>query len=229
LKLKADRVEPPHLTTSNPTPPKMKKNRFSKILRPGKEKEALREQLEEERRERDRATAERLQKLEWQLEQERRQRQEEENARALAMAQEASRKEYEKQQSIKREKTMKVREKMRQEEVKKKARLVSEEKLRELRDHMRLRYALDVEIWNLRNVRGPDRPVVIEKMEKADAVLRTILETMDAWKDTHDSWTDEEWEKIGEVYDRIRAPGKRWWMEEPPWPTTNNMRGRQFS
>jgi len=202
----------------------MKKNRFSKILGKGK-KEELREQLEEERRERDRATAERLQKLEWQLDQERRQRVEEENKRSMAIAQEASRKEYEKHQALKREKTMKVREKVRQEEAKKKARLVSPEKLRELRDHMRLRYALDVEIWNLRNVRGPDRPVVLEKMEKADAVLRTILETMNAWEDTRDSWTAEEWEKIAEVYERIRAPGKRWWMEEPPWSVT----GSQFS
>jgi hypothetical protein len=196
----------------------MKKNRFSKILRPGREKAELEEQLEQERRTRDRQQAERLQHLEWELQQERKKRAEEEEARRFAAAQEASRRDYEKQETLRRERTFKIRERERMQQAKTKAKIVSSEKLRELRDLMRTRYELDVEIWTLRGVRGPDRPVVMEKMERADAVLTTIMETIESWEDTRDSWTADEWEKIGQVYDRLKAPGKRWWREEPPWP-----------
>jgi hypothetical protein len=195
-----------------------KVNRFAKLLRPGKEKERqLLEQQEFERRQRDQETAEQVAKLKWELERERRKHAEEENARAMTIAQEASRREYENLQKLEREKTVKLREKERQSKEKKKQKMVSAEKLRELRDLIRLRYALDVEIWTLRGVRGPDRPIVEEKMEKADAVLHNIRDTILAWEDTRDSWTEEEWDKLGDVYGRITADGKRWWMEKPPW------------
>jgi hypothetical protein len=195
-----------------------KSNRFSKLLRPNKEKERqLLEQQELERRQRDQETANQVAKLKWELERERRKHADEENARAMAAAQEASRREYEKQKTLEREQTVKKREKERLSNEKKKQKMVSAMKLRELRDLIRLRYELDLEIWMLRGVRAPDRPIVEEKMERADAVLHTIIDTLHAWEDTRSSWTTEEWDKLGEVYGRIAEDGKRWWMKNPPW------------
>jgi len=47
--------------------------------------------------------------------------------------------------------------------------------LRSLRELIRDKYRLDVEIWGLRGARKPDRWLVEQKMEKADAVRRLWL------------------------------------------------------
>jgi hypothetical protein len=196
-----------------------KSSRLSKFI-PGRGKEKERqllEQQEAERRQRDQDKEAELSRIRWQLEKERKDWAEKENMRALKAAQEASRIEYEKQQELERAKTIKRREKERQTAQAKKAKQVSPEKLRELRDLIRLRYELDVQIWNLRGVRKPDRPIVEEKMEKADSVLQAIEDTIRSWEDTRSSWTQEEWDKIGDVFHRITLQNKRWWTKNPPW------------
>jgi len=96
-------------------------------------------------------------------------------------------------------------------------RMVSPETLRELRELIRKRYELDVEIWSLRKVRKPDRPVVEEMMERSDAALGEIMNIVQAWDGTEKSWTAGEWEQAQEIIRRIEAEGKRIWVGNPPW------------
>lgn len=95
---------------------------------------------------------------------------------------------------------------------------ISPESLRALRELIRARYALDVEIWGLRDVRMPDRPIAEANMEKADAILHEIYAMVHAWDDTQTSWTPAEWEQAMEVKRRLLDDGKRWWLVSgPPW------------
>jgi hypothetical protein len=185
---------------------------FSKLFS-NKEKAKLLEEQETERRERDRIRDEQFANLQWQFESERKARE----AAEQKAATEASRLAYQEEQKKIQERETSEREKEKEKERKAKARSVSPEKLRELRDLIRLRYELDVEIWNYRGVRLPDRPIVEEKMQRADAVLQQIIDTIRGWGGTEDSWTSEELDKIEEVWHRITAEGKRWWMQDPPW------------
>lgn len=105
----------------------------------------------------------------------------------------------------------------RQDERMRRLHTISTDTLRELRDLIRIRYELDVEIWSLRKVRKPDRPIVEEKMERADAVLTEIFAIVRAWDSTEKSWTKSEWEKAKDIQKRILADGKRQWSSNPPW------------
>jgi hypothetical protein len=94
----------------------------------------------------------------------------------------------------------------------------SPETLRSLRELIRERYQLDVEIWNLRGVRKPDQPLVTVKMQKADDLLEEIMTKVSVWTDNASGhWTDEEWDKVKEIQARLRSPGKRIWAANPPW------------
>jgi hypothetical protein len=95
--------------------------------------------------------------------------------------------------------------------------LVSPNSLFRLRELIRVKYALDIEIWNLRGTRMKDRPFVEVKMERADAVLSEIITTVQAWEGTEKSWTEDEWEKAKELRRRILSGNKRRWLEHPPW------------
>lgn len=89
--------------------------------------------------------------------------------------------------------------------------------LHRLREHIRTKYKLDVEIWSLRNIKKPNREIVEEKMKKADVVLLEIMTITNAWEGTESSWTRWEWKRVMEIRRRILADGKRWWEANPPW------------
>jgi hypothetical protein len=95
--------------------------------------------------------------------------------------------------------------------------LTTPEALRGLRDLIRQRYQLDMFIWSLRDARGPDRPIVIEKMEKADAVLLEIYSMVETWEENDQVWTEEEWALAQKIKERLQAGGKRWWENNHPW------------
>jgi hypothetical protein len=165
------------------------------------------------RQQRERELLERLRRTDEQLELER-------QARAL---EEFERQQRERQAALKRqeiafqEQERADRERREQEAKAARMRMVSPETLRELRELIRTRYELDVEIWSLRKVRKPDRPLVEEKMERSDAALGEIMNIVQAWDGTENSWTAGEWEQAQEIISRIEAEGKRIWAGNPPW------------
>lgn len=105
----------------------------------------------------------------------------------------------------------------RRDERMRKLQTISTDTLRGLRDLIRTRYELDVDIWNLRKVRKPDRHIVEEKMVRADAILSEIFAIVRAWDGTEKSWTKSEWEQAKNIQKRILADGKRRWAGNPPW------------
>lgn len=94
---------------------------------------------------------------------------------------------------------------------------VKPEELRHVRELMRRRYALDLELWELRNAGDYDYEVHTPKLEKADALLmriQTIVFSMDH-RDYFNN--DSEWERFGELKKRVFQDGKRSWVKNPPW------------
>jgi hypothetical protein len=94
---------------------------------------------------------------------------------------------------------------------------VKAEELKDLRELIRRRYALDIEIWEFRDVLPADRQVVLPKLVQADALLakiRRILVFMDR-KDIFEN--ENQYKTFCDIKDRMLAPGKRVWTKQPPW------------
>jgi hypothetical protein len=60
----------------------------------------------------------------------------------------------------------------------------SPETLRRLRELIRERYELDVQIWARRGARRPDLGIVLDKMDNADATMEEILGMLTLWGTT---------------------------------------------
>jgi hypothetical protein len=103
------------------------------------------------------------------------------------------------------------------EDKRKRLRMTNTETLRELRELIRIRYELDVKIWSLRKVRKPDRPMIEEDMERADALMAEIMEIIRAWEGSEAWWSKNEWEQVEQIIDKMNADGKRRWMGNAPW------------
>jgi hypothetical protein len=91
--------------------------------------------------------------------------------------------------------------------------------LREIRELIRRRYELDMIIWRNRNDVEANRPLWQRTMVQSDAILLEIQGKVTKWDNTDNAsgWTSEEWEMAKEIKERLLAPGKRNWAEDPPW------------
>jgi hypothetical protein len=94
---------------------------------------------------------------------------------------------------------------------------IEPENLRNLRELLRQRYALDLEIWSLKSVGVFNRPHVERKMEQADALLRRIRAMVAEWDRREYFRSDLDYEKFKEVKARIELDNKRAWMKNKPW------------
>ncbi|KAH0837642.1 hypothetical protein AYO21_09475 [Fonsecaea monophora] len=93
---------------------------------------------------------------------------------------------------------------------------VSPEELRRVREMMRQRYTLDLEIWGLRNVRNHNREIVEDKMRRADALLACIRATVTAMDGRDYFSRDDDYQKLREIKARVMVGGRNW-MQNPPW------------
>jgi hypothetical protein len=175
---------------------------------------------EQQLQDQQRQLQDQLTRAERQLEQERQVREREHKAREqerqnLARQRDKERRDRERQEKEReqKERERKEREQRRLERLKQ----TSPEALRGLRDLIRTRYALDMEIWSLKGARKPNRPAVEEKMRKADAVLEDINNMVDTWEENDKVWTPQEWGLARDVKKRILEKGKRQWKDNPPW------------
>lgn len=64
-----------------------------------------------------------------------------------------------------------------------------------------------------------NQPLWQKKMAQSDAILLEIQGKVSKWENTEyaSGWTNEEWEMAKEIKERLLAPGKRHWAEDPPW------------
>ena len=192
----------------------------------GKKKRLLRQELEEQRYIvlQKQAQEEAQQRAQWQLQDQLRQaerlleqeryvharQEQEQNALEQSRLERMKKEQWEAEQKAREQKGREQR----------RLKLTSPEALRGVRDLIRTRYALDAEIWSLKGARKPDRPVVEEKIEKADAVLLEIYTIVESWEENDRIWTPQEWELARDIRERILAEGKRWWENNPPWNET---------
>jgi hypothetical protein len=170
-----------------------------------REQERQREEKEERRRLERLLEEERAKREQFEAEQRLKQHQEEERRRAKA--DERRKKDQERQ----------AHEERRRREVDLRRKTNTPEALRNLRELIRTRYELDMEIYRLKDVRGPDRPFVEKKMQRSDAVLAEIWAIVSTWEDNPEIWHKKEWELAVEVRERLFAEGKRLWVNNPPW------------
>lgn len=94
---------------------------------------------------------------------------------------------------------------------------VTPEQLRDLRNLICYRYALDIEIWQLRDVQEYDRDIVREKMRKARAALRKIILTVESLDDRSYFSSEAEYSRFQQIKLRVMEGGKRDWEKHPPW------------
>jgi len=142
------------------------------------------------------------------------------------LAREQLEKQEEERQDIERkrrqsEEKKRQREEQQRQEKQKKIMEASPETLRSLRDLIREKYRLDVEIWGLRGARGPDRWIVEQKMERADTVMQEILAMTMVWEYNRDNsnglWQTAEWERVQDICGRLHNGGIRFWADKPLW------------
>ncbi|KIW07009.1 uncharacterized protein PV09_01904 [Verruconis gallopava] len=93
---------------------------------------------------------------------------------------------------------------------------ITPEELRELRELIRQRYELDLQIWSERFLRPRDRDITEEKIRKADALLNKIRRTVITW-DSPEYFESQDYKVFQEVARRIHLSGKRDWIKDPPW------------
>lgn len=107
---------------------------------------------------------------------------------------------------------------------------ITARELRELRDLIRYRYKLDVQIWGRRDVKPHSRYLIEVDMRKSDAALASIRRKVEEWDSRAYFASDAEYRKFGEIKTRLCAPGKRNWMEHPPWEQSevNGQSGMQY-
>ena len=94
---------------------------------------------------------------------------------------------------------------------------ITAENIRELREMIRYRYGLDIEIWKQRNLKKFMRDRVNENMRRSDAALETIRKTLTSWDRREYFETQEEHDKFKEIKDRLMAGNKIVWADNPPW------------
>jgi chromosome segregation ATPase len=89
--------------------------------------------------------------------------------------------------------------------------------LRKLKDLIRQKYKLDVEIWRDRNSLRNNRPKVLKKMAQADQKLQDIIKSVTLWDNSTGLYSEDEWETAEIIRNRIFKDGKKVWANRPPW------------
>ena len=96
-------------------------------------------------------------------------------------------------------------------------RVVSPDAIRRLRQLMRERYRLDIDIWNKRGVLNANQEHVIDLGEKSDAVLQEIYSIVESWDQSLFNGHPREWEIASRIKDQLAARKAKVWQGSPPW------------
>jgi hypothetical protein len=96
----------------------------------------------------------------------------------------------------------------------------SAENIRRLRELIRERYALDILIWEKRNVQKAVRRKIEPMCKKSDAILQEIYFIVNAWDE--DLFDNQEWEVVKRIKARLpqdssKAGEPAIWGDMAPW------------
>lgn len=100
--------------------------------------------------------------------------------------------------------------------------------VRRLRELIRERYALDIELWAKRDTHRANYPMIMPKCKKADEILQEIYWIVNSWDEK--SFTDEEWDMIEKIRACLRTKQTEnepaYWQSLPPWARDQSERNR---
>ena len=94
---------------------------------------------------------------------------------------------------------------------------ITAQQIRELRELIRYRYSLDIEIWRQRGVKQFKRDKLTENMRRSDAALEVIRRTLLEWDRRELFESDAEHQKFIEIKNRLLRGVKASWVQNPPW------------
>jgi hypothetical protein len=94
---------------------------------------------------------------------------------------------------------------------------ITAENIRELREMIRYRYGLDIEIWKQRGLKGHMRDNLKENMRRSDAALLAIRKTLQDWDRREFFATEEQYQKFQEIKHRLMTGNKMDWEKNKPW------------
>jgi hypothetical protein len=83
---------------------------------------------------------------------------------------------------------------------------INSQDLRECRELIRAKFALDVDVYNLRDVDTRHMALVQDKMRRSEGAMIDIQKLVRGWREAKDQWTAEEWEKVEEIDYRVNGP-----------------------
>ncbi|PPJ50337.1 hypothetical protein CBER1_05919 [Cercospora berteroae] len=85
-----------------------------------------------------------------------------------------------------------------------------------LRSLIREKYALDVEVWDKRDVQQAVRPYLMEKARRSGEILREILNIVSAWDER--DFESAEWMLALQIKSTLLPASKhQFWEKSPPW------------
>jgi hypothetical protein len=93
---------------------------------------------------------------------------------------------------------------------------VTAEEIRDLRELMRQKYSLDLQVWNLRHSHARDKKFLDEKMQKADAALVKIRQTVLSWNSPDFFETKADYQRFISIRGTVMRSTIRIWMKNPP-------------
>ncbi|GIZ45564.1 hypothetical protein CKM354_000872400 [Cercospora kikuchii] len=92
----------------------------------------------------------------------------------------------------------------------------SAQAVRRLRALIREKFAIDVEVWENRNMQGPMRRILMAKAARSDEVMKEILDMVSAWN--RSDFKQEEWILAQQIKERLLSNEQyRSWESLPPW------------
>ena len=99
----------------------------------------------------------------------------------------------------------------------------SAENVRHLRNLIRERYALDLEVWGQRNTHKVNRKIIMPKCERADSILQKIYSIVNSWDQEY--FVAEEYELVLKIKECLQTKelengvsnDAAEWTKIPPW------------
>jgi hypothetical protein len=74
---------------------------------------------------------------------------------------------------------------------------------------IRAKFRLDLQVYNLRDAREVDRPIVESMKKRSEGAMSEIRNTTARWKAARTQWSAEEWDVVKEIHDVAQTLGTK--------------------
>jgi len=81
--------------------------------------------------------------------------------------------------------------------------------VRECGELIRTKFRLDLKVYNLRDARVVDRPIVEDMRKRSEGAMADIRRATAGWNAARRQWSAEEWEVVKQIHEVVQALGTR--------------------